>query len=93
MSVRTTKSSVTFENPFTLGDSDEVFAAGSYEIEIDEERIQGPSFDAYRTIQTLIHIPMGKGRSELTRTRKVDPTDLAAAVNRDQAKGVSDRSR
>lgn len=93
MFVRTTKSSVTFQNPFTLGGSVEIFAAGSYEIEIDEERILGPSFDAYRTIQTLIHIPMGKGRSELTRTRTVDPTDLAAAVNRDQAKGEPNRSR
>jgi len=57
MTVRTIKSSVTFVKSFTLGDFDEVLPSGTYEVESDEELLEGLSFDAYRRIRVLIHLP------------------------------------
>jgi hypothetical protein len=85
MTVRTSKKTVTFANPFTLGDFEEVFQPGTYAVETDEERLHGVSFEAYRRIQTLFHLPATRGRS---RTLTVDPDDLEAALARDAASGA-----
>lgn len=74
MTVRTTKKTVTFANSFKLGDFEEVLPPGTYEVETDEELLEGLSFHAYRRTLTLIHLPAKSGRRELTRTLTIDPT-------------------
>ncbi|HSR56277.1 MAG TPA: hypothetical protein VLN73_08540 [Alphaproteobacteria bacterium] len=54
MTVRTTKKTVTFVNSFKLGDFEEVLPPGTYDVETDEELLEGLSFHAYRRILTLI---------------------------------------
>jgi hypothetical protein len=85
MTVRTTKKSVTFAKPFTLGDFDEVLPPGTYDVETDEELLEGLSFQAYRRILTLIHLPAKSGQLGHSRTLTVDPNELDLALKRDTA--------
>ena len=89
MKTRTRQQTVTFANPFTLGNLDEVLAAGDYVVETDEELIQGISFPAYRRTLTVIHLPEKAGNATLTRAMTVDPSQLERAQKRDQALAVS----
>src|SRR5687768_15512176 len=80
--IRTTQITVSFKNPFLLVGLDEEQPAGTYYIEIDEERIEGLSFPAYRRIQTWIHLHPKTGNPSLTQTMKIDPEELQAALRR-----------
>ena len=93
MTVRTTKKTVTFVNPFTLGDFDEVLPPGTYEVETDEELLEGLSFHAYRRTLTLIHLPAKSGNPGLSRTLTIDPNELDAALKRDAASGTASPER
>ena len=89
MTVRTTKKTVTFANSFTLGDFDEVLAPGTYDVETDEELLEGLSFNAYRRILTLIHLPAKSGNPGHSQTLTIDPNELGAALKRDAASGTA----
>ena len=85
MTTRTTKKTVTFGRPFVLDAFDGVLPAGAYQVEIDEELLEGISFPVYRKISALIDLhptPDHPGRKQ---TLIVDPKDLEAALTRDQA--------
>ena len=85
MTIRTSEKTVTFTNPFVLGGFDEVLPAGVYSVETDEELLEGISFPAYRRILTVIHLHAEPNKPGLARTMTVDPNDLDAALQRDQA--------
>lgn len=85
MTIRTSKKTVTFRNPFVLGGFDEVLPAGDYSVETDEELLEGISFPAYRRILTVIHLHPKPSHPGLTRTLTIDPNELDAAMQRDQA--------
>ena len=80
MTVRTRTETVTFVRPFVLGDIDEVLAPGDYQIETDEERIEGVSFLAYRRVSARIHLPAANRGSSMTRTVELSPRLLDAAL-------------
>lgn len=88
MTVRTTKKTVTFANSFKLGDFEEVLPPGTYEVETDEELLEGLSFHAYRRSLTLIHLPAESGYPGLSRIMTIDPNELSAALKRDQIEGT-----
>ena len=93
MAVRTSKKTVTFMRPFVLGEFDEVQPAGAYCVETDEELLEGISFPAYRRILTLIHLHATPDHPGRTRTMTIDPNELDAALEREQAPiGVLDRA-
>ena len=87
MTTRTSKKTVTFRRPFVLGGFDEVLPAGAYSVETDEELLEGISFPAYRRVLTVIHLQSKSGRPGLTRALTIDPNELDAALERDQAPG------
>ncbi len=60
MLTRSTTSKVTFWNAFMFGDDQQELPPGTYEIVVEEELLQGLSFEAYRRTATylLVH---GKG--------------------------------
>jgi hypothetical protein len=80
MSLRTSRKTVTFARPFVLGGADEVFPGGEYEVETDEELIEGISFVAYRRVATFLHL---RPQAGLTRMMIVNPAELDAALARD----------
>lgn len=88
MSARTTRRTVIFAKPFTLGDFDEVLPPGPYDVETDEELLEGLSFRAYRRTLTLFHLPVESGSRGLSRTLTIDPSVLDAALRRDAASGA-----
>jgi hypothetical protein len=85
MTTRTTKTTVTFARPFTVAGFDEALPAGVYEVETDEELLEGVSFPAYRRTSTVIQLPAEPGRPGQTRSLSIDPTELAASLERDQS--------
>jgi hypothetical protein len=77
---------VTFTKPFTLNGFDEELPAGAYEVETDEERIEGVSVPAYRRVLTVMRLQPKPGHPGTVQTLTVDPNDLDAALARDQAR-------
>lgn len=84
MATRTTSKTVTFTKSFVLGDVDEVFPAGDYVIETDEDLLQGLSFSAYLRIATVIYLPDRSGNPRLSRALTIDPQELEASLSRDR---------
>jgi hypothetical protein len=83
MTLRTTQTTVNFERPFVLGDFDEVLPAGSYEVETDEELLQGVSFPAYHRVRVVILLHGDARFPGRRRALTIDPHDLDAALARD----------
>ena len=85
MTMRSTRSTVTFSNPFTLPGYLGELPAGDYEVLVEEELLQGLSFEAYRRMATYLTV-RGRGshagRSEL---RAISDRELQEALGRDAA--------
>ncbi len=82
MSLRTIKSSITFSAPFKLEGWEEAQPAGRYDVETDEEVIEGNGRTIYRRVATLLIV---RSRA-MTQTITVDPSQLEAALARDAAR-------
>ncbi len=62
---------------------DGVQPAGSYTVETEDEFLGKEVFLAYRRRATLIHVHAITGTPPATRTVKIDPEELDAALRRD----------
>ena len=87
MTMRTTRTTVTFTRPFALGGIEGVQPAGTYTVETDEELLLGLSFPAYRRVATLMFLPSQPGGAASGRVAAIDPSELEAARARDAATG------
>lgn len=83
MNTRSSRQQVRFEHPFTLPGHPEILPAGHYEVFVEEERLEGLSFDAYRRTSTHILIALKAGVEEMW---PISEADLEAALLRDQQK-------
>jgi len=83
MAMRTSKRTVTFIRPFTLGGSGVEFRAGRYFIETDEELVDELSFPFYRRTATLMQLIADPLRPGITETAVIDPLGLEAALKAD----------
>lgn len=54
--IRTTKSSVTFTSAFQLNGFDGLAPAGTYDVETDEEIIEGNDRTVYRRVATILYV-------------------------------------
>ncbi|NML04162.1 hypothetical protein [Sphingomonas sp. G-3-2-10] len=79
MSTRTTRSTATFASSFRLKGVDELLPPGTYQVETDEEGVEGNERTVFRRAATLFYVPTASG----TRVCTVDPDDLAAALAAD----------
>ncbi|WP_144865118.1 hypothetical protein [Mesorhizobium sp. J18] len=86
MSIRTTTYVVHFSSPFLLEGCETLQPAGKYQVEADEELIEGISWLAYRRVATFIHLPAINSRSLISRVVKIDPADLEAALQKDNGR-------
>ncbi|SIS91436.1 hypothetical protein [Paracoccus saliphilus] len=85
MIMRSTTSMVTFSHPFTLSGYPDELPAGEYEVIVEEELLQGLSFEAYRRTATHLMVHGRKGKAGITEMRQISKTDLETALNRDGA--------
>jgi hypothetical protein len=85
MTTRTSSKTVTFALPFIVKGIDRVLAAGDYRVVTDEELIEGLSFPAYRRVSTLLFVPAGAGQAANVEMFTIDPAELQAAQDRDDA--------
>jgi hypothetical protein len=79
MTIRTTRTAVTFIAPFRLKGVGETLPPGRYEVETDEEAVEGQGHTAFRRVATLLYVPTASGMRMCT----VDGDELARAVAAD----------
>jgi hypothetical protein len=90
VTIRTTRTTISFSQPFKLRDLDAIQPAGDYLLDTDEELIEGLSRLAYRRVATFLHLPSmsrPQGRAELLpvtqrnsmlRWRKIELAEFSA---------------
>ena len=86
---RTKRMTLRFLHPFSLKDINRQLPPGNYEVVSDEELIEELSFPVYRRVATLIFVPGEVYRKSSIEMVNVDPEELKAAHQRDQAMPVS----
>jgi hypothetical protein len=80
---RTSETTVTFRQPFTLSAFEGELPPGAYRVLIDEEEIPGISFLAYRRVATSMEMPANPARPGTQQILPVDQTELDTALLRD----------
>ena len=85
MLTRSTRSMVTFSNDFTIGDEQRELSAGTYEIVVEEEFLQGLSFEAYRRTATYLMVRGRGSNAGQTTMQMTTKEDLEHAIARDRA--------
>lgn len=80
MTIRITRKTVSFTVPFQLPGFAEPLPAGSYEVETDEEMLEGNGHTAYHRVATTLRVDKGS----VVEHHPIDPAHLAAALERDQ---------
>ena len=88
MDIRTTWSKVTFPQAFVLPGSEVVFAPGEYDLVIEEERLQGLTFNAYRRNSAFIEVPVDSRFPKRTELRPVTEADLHQALGHAPERGA-----
>jgi hypothetical protein len=84
MSGRTTHSIAHFAAPFVLGGLDGTQPAGDYDIDHDEELVDGMSWLAWRRVATFIHLPARTVKSPTTQLVAIDHAELETALRHDR---------
>ncbi|APL93476.1 hypothetical protein AI27_11655 [Sphingomonas sp. BHC-A] len=79
MALRTTRTSITFKAPFRLAALDEVLSAGVYDIDTEEEIIEGNERAVYVRVATLLYVRT----HNMVQTVTVDPKEIQAALDAD----------
>ena len=92
MSSRTTHTTVTFEHPFSLKGLDGPQAPGTFDVQTDDELMEGVSFPAYRRTATAISIPVPHGGAGSFQTIATDPQELDSALMADRARSVEQKA-
>ena len=85
MVTRTKRVTLTFQHSFSLKGVDRRLTAGKYDVVTDEELIEELSFPVYRRVAMMIMLPSMDARRSAIEMVTVDPADLAAVHEQDQA--------
>lgn len=88
MTGRTKRSTVHFDKPFALRGVEEIQPPGDYDIDQDEEMIDGISWIAYRRVATYIHLPARSSNQLTSQVLAIDYAELEAALRQDQEKAA-----
>jgi hypothetical protein len=81
--MRSTRSTVTFSNPFTLPGYPGDLPPGDYDVRIEEELLQGLSFEAYRRTATYLTVRGSGNHAGRTELWSISDSDLEEALSRD----------
>ncbi|KSV61794.1 hypothetical protein [Sinorhizobium sp. Sb3] len=87
MFARTKHRTVHFDQPFWMPDLGEIVSPGDYQVDEDEELIEGISWLAYRRVATFITLPATAANEYRKRLIAIDPEELERliAVDRREA--------
>ena len=85
MNTRSSKTKVTFSNPFSLPGFVGELPPGDYEVLVEEELLQGLSFEAWRRTSTFLTVRGRGSHAGRTELRTISERDLKAALSRDAA--------
>ena len=85
MLMRSTRSKVTFSNDVTIGDNQRELPAGTYEVVVEEELIQGLSFEAYRRTATYLMVRGLGSNAGQTTMHMTTQEELEHSIARDLA--------
>ncbi|WP_050931989.1 hypothetical protein [Aestuariivita boseongensis] len=85
MLTRSTKSMVTFSNDLTLNDNQLELPAGTYEIVVEEELLQGLSFEAYRRTAKYLMVRGRGSNAGQTTPQMITKEELEHAIACDRA--------
>ncbi|TLP55497.1 hypothetical protein FEE96_22535 [Parasedimentitalea maritima] len=85
MLTRSTRSMVTFFNDFMIGGSPRELPSGTYEILVEEELLQGLSFEAYRRTATYLMVRGRGSNAGRTTMQVITQEDLEHAIASDRA--------
>jgi hypothetical protein len=88
LTVRTTRTTVSFSSPFTLQNLQGVQPAGEYVILSDDELVEGLSRVAYRRLVTLFQTPAVSASQQPTQSFAISRTELDAALMKDQQQTI-----
>lgn len=87
MQSRTRRSTAQFRHPFSLTGLDAALPPGEYDIDEDEEIVEGLSWIAWHRVATFIHLP-AKTDGVLSRQMVgIDHAELEAALYLDKQDG------
>ncbi|MGF6175157.1 hypothetical protein [Ensifer sp. 4252] len=85
---RTNHRSIHFNRPFRLPDTDEIFAAGDYDVDEDEILIEGLSRLAYRRVATFIKVPATIENQYRMRLLAIEPEELDRIIKLDGGENI-----
>jgi len=83
VTIRTTRTQVTFTAPFSLPELDVPCPPGIYDVETDEEIVEGIERTAYLRVATLLYVRRGATTQVVT----IEPKGLEAALALDAKSG------
>ncbi|MGG5808265.1 hypothetical protein [Falsiroseomonas sp. CW058] len=83
MLTRSHRTTVVFRRPFMLAGFDRPQPAGTYDVETEEELLEGLSFPAYRRVATVM-TPRARQPGALLQALAVDPGELDRALASDR---------
>jgi len=92
MPTRSTESTVSFSQAFCLTQFDHAQPAGTYQLVMEEELLEGLSFAAYHRVRTLLYLPANARPGRTRQVIEIDPAELAAAVVSDALRAFGARS-
>jgi len=83
LTIKTTRTIVSFSEPFSLRNVAGIQPAGSYAVHFEDELIDGLSHPARRRISTRLQIPSTASPQQQSRLVSISETDLDAALMKD----------
>ncbi|WP_092066870.1 hypothetical protein [Poseidonocella pacifica] len=83
--MRSSRSTVTFSNAFSLLGYRGQLPAGDYDVLVEEELLQGLTFEAFRRTATYLLVLGAGGRTGRCEMRATCESDLNEALSRDRA--------
>lgn len=83
MTIRITRTAISFSQPSELQDLDDIQLAGDYYLDTDEEMIEGLSRLAKRRVATLLYLLSTSRRQGRAGLLSASGAELAAALEKD----------
>jgi hypothetical protein len=83
MLTRSQRTTIVFRRPFVMKSLDRPQPAGTYDVETEEELLEGLSFPAYRRVSTTI-TPRAQTPGTVLQALLVDPAELEKAQAADR---------